>query len=113
LPRYWALSSGTFSAVFMSFFLTWSGVSDGLSCSSRATSPLTTAAAWEVPEALANRVPTRASGCRESAKPSGTRRPGTDTPGATTSVSMSATPTPSPVNPAAYEAWAPTTSAML
>ena len=67
LPRYWLEVESNASAVVISCRLTWSGVSRGFSCSSRATSPLTTAAACEVPEALANRVPTRAVGWRSSA----------------------------------------------
>ena len=56
-----------------------------MACSSSATSPLTTAEACDVPEARANRSPTRACGFCASAVPPGTRRPSTETPGATTS----------------------------
>src|SRR3954452_19304255 len=72
--------------------LTWSGVRSGLAWSSSAASPLTTAAAIEVPEARAKRAPTPACGFRVSAMPPGTRRPSTETPGAVTSTCRSSVP---------------------
>ena len=51
------------SQVFsLTAFFTWSGVSDGLCWSSRATAPETIAAAWEVPLPRNSVVPTRADG---------------------------------------------------